>query len=101
MSTTEARTDAGAKKSIEALRERRGPLSDAFKVRLKEQARLKKAIADALKRGAKTIPQLAQEIGVESARIVWQLMALKKYGTVVEGEPAGDYYTYALKEDDR
>ena len=84
-------------KPIQVLRDRHGGMSDKLKEYFKEQNQTKKAITGSLKAGAKTIPQIAKETGIEPEKVVWQIMAMKKYGDVVEAGRSGDYYSYKLK----
>jgi hypothetical protein len=48
-----------------------------------------------------TIPQISDATGLKSEEIVWHVMAMKRYGDLLEAERSGDYYTYALKGDAR
>lgn len=86
------------KKPIQILRDRHGGMSAELKKYFKDQNQTKKKITGALKGGARTIPQITGETGLESAVIVWHVMAMKRYGDLVEVALDGDYYQYALKE---
>lgn len=83
---------------IDVLRKRHGGMTAEMKEFYKEQVRVKKLIREVLGHGPKTIPDLATITGLESPVCVWHLMAMRKYGNVVEGPLAGDYCTYRLKE---
>jgi hypothetical protein len=48
--------------------------------------------------GPKTIPEIASATGVPAHEVVWQVMTMKKYGKVVEGEEHDGYFAYALTE---
>ncbi len=96
MSSTETRkTD---KSAITAFRDKRGGMSDDLKLYVKNQNRLRKAILTSLKAGNCTVPEIAGEHGLSTAEVMWTLMAMKRYGKVVEAEQKGDYFTYRLKE---
>ncbi len=84
------------KKAIQILKERKGPMSEELKARIQEQNKIQKGIKDALKNGPKTVPEIARASGIESHKVLWNLMAMKKYGIVVEGEMKGDYHVYGL-----
>jgi hypothetical protein len=86
------------KRPIDILRERHGGMSTEMKEYYKEQTRVKKLLVEALAKGAKTVPQLARECGLEPRQTMWNLMAMRRYGKVVEEELQGDYYAYRLKE---
>ena len=83
---------------INVLRERHGGMTAELKEFYKEQLRVKKLLRDLLAQGPKTIPDLAAITGLQSSVCVWHLMAMRKYGAVIEGPLAGDYCTYRLKE---
>ena len=89
-----------AKKPVDLLRERRGPVPEELRGRVKDHNRAQKAITDALTGGAKTAPEVAEETGIPTDEVFWHLMAMRKYGSVTEAEEAGDYYQYALTEKD-
>ncbi len=89
-----------AKKPLDVLRERRGPVPDELRERVRENNRIQKAITDKLAEGPKTAPELAAAIGVPTDRVFWHLMAMRKYGKVTEDEQDGDYFRYALIEKD-
>jgi hypothetical protein len=91
----------GGKKPIEILRERRGPVPDELRQRMREHNRIRKAIADALADGAKTPPEIADGIDARTDQVFWHLMAMRKYGSVAEGEQYGDYFRYALTKKDK
>jgi predicted Rossmann fold nucleotide-binding protein DprA/Smf involved in DNA uptake len=83
---------------LKALRESRREIVGRVRSRVKEQNRIEKQIAEALKDGPKTVPEISQETGPPPETILWVLMALKKYGKVVEGQQKDSYFTYGLKE---
>ncbi len=85
-------------KPVAVLKERMGGLSDKTKQFVKEQNQVKKAIRATLKAGPATVPDIARKNGLDTAKVMWQLMAMKRYGEIVEGATKGDYYTYRLKE---
>jgi hypothetical protein len=51
----------------------------------------------ALKAGPKTVPQLAAACGIEGRVAMWNLMAMRRYGEVIETGEQGDYLLYTLK----
>ncbi|MEJ5347664.1 MAG: hypothetical protein WHS46_03125 [Desulfosoma sp.] len=59
----------------------------------------KKIIASMLKtlgEGPKTVPELAEAVGLSPQEAFWWIASLKKYGMVGEGEKRGFYDTYVL-----
>jgi hypothetical protein len=83
------------KKPIDILREQHGGMSDEMKQYFKEQNRVRKLLNAALKKAPRTIPELAQETGEPADKLLWHVMAMKKYGLVTELEQRGDYFAYA------
>jgi predicted Rossmann fold nucleotide-binding protein DprA/Smf involved in DNA uptake len=83
------------------LRKRRGPPSDELLQRQREYNRVRRMITEAIRSDPKTVPEIATHAGLPTHQVFWHLMAMKKYGKVVEGEESGDYYKYALKEEEQ
>lgn len=63
---------------------------------LKEQQQIRRAIGAVLKDEAMTIPATAEATGLPSEVVLWNVMAMKKYGLIEEMGMDGDYYTYQL-----
>ena len=84
------------KDALRRLRETRKPWIDRAKDSIKTQAALIKTIRAQLESGAKSVPQIAAAVGLETAQVLLYVSGLRKYGTVAEGPKDGDYYTYAL-----
>ena len=87
------------KGDVKIFRERMGGMTDARKAWQKEQRDTEKAIHNVLKSGPHTIPEISSESQLPAERIVWHLMALKRYGKIAEADLAGDYYRYVWKEE--
>jgi len=86
------------KKPIQILRERMGGLSDRMKSYIKDHRFVRSKLTEALKKGQRTVPEIAAETGIESQVVMWHLMAMKRYGTVQEGTRKGEFFLYMLKE---
>ncbi|HNU01763.1 MAG TPA: hypothetical protein PKM55_13825 [Acidobacteriota bacterium] len=97
-SAADAGRGARAKRPIDILRERQGERTPEQKEYFKRQTQVRKALLEALKEAPRTIPELAARCGLPSEEVVWNVMAMRRYGTVVEEELRGDYYCYRLKE---
>jgi hypothetical protein len=93
-------TEGTAKKTrpIDVLKQRRGGMTDALKQRVKEQGQIRKQMRESLKTGSKTVPQIASECKIPSDKAMWHLMAMKRYGDVVEDREENGYIKYQLKE---
>ena len=87
------------RKPIEIFRERRGGVPKELLERTRKHTKTRKQMTQALRDGPKTIPEIAAATGVPGHEVVWQVMAMKKYGKVVEGEERDGYYQYALKNE--
>jgi biotin operon repressor len=81
---------------MKRLRKDRKETIEAASAKLKEQKKAIKAVKERLKEGGKSVPKLAEETGLSASEILWYIMALKKYGEVIEGDKEGGYYQYAL-----
>jgi hypothetical protein len=79
------------------LADRHGGASAELKARVKREHAFKKTLRAALADGPKTVAEIAKAAEMDEREALWFLMACKKYGDVVEGEPQGDSYTYVLK----
>jgi predicted transcriptional regulator len=86
------------KKAVLVLRDRMGGMSDGLKEYVKGLNKIRRDIIAALKGGPKTVPELARATGLEPKAALWHVMAMRRYGMVVEGERRGDYFEYVLKE---
>lgn len=86
------------KTPLTLLRERRGGMSDKLKEYFKEQQQTRKGLRKALKEGPKTVPELAALLNLEKSTTLWHVMAMRRYGEVVETAERNAYPLYALKE---
>ena len=89
-----------AKKPIRIMRERYGGVSERLKSFTRSQTSMIKKIKEMIGGSYKTVPEIAQLTGIPSRDVLWHLMAMKKYGMVIEGEEQDNYYTYTLKEEE-
>lgn len=62
----------------------------------KSQKQNMKLIRQALAEKPLTPPEIAKAAGLAPARTMWLLAAMRKYGALLEGDKAGDYFTYQL-----
>ena len=65
---------------------------------VKENNAIRKLIRNALKKEPHTVPQLAEETGLATADVLWHVVAMLKYGAVVEVgmDEDEEYYMYSL-----
>jgi hypothetical protein len=86
------------REDLKLFRERMGGVTEDRKAWNKEQREAEKVIREALKAGPLTVPEISDATALPSRKVVWFVMAMKRYGKVSEAGQAGDYYRYALKE---
>lgn len=87
------------KRTIDIIKQKRKAPENVLEGR-KVYNKIRKAILEALKEEAKTIPQVAQEIQLSLPETTYYLMALQKFGEVsVKGlDDLDEYYFYELKK---
>jgi len=93
----EARSKPKPKRSIDILRDRQGGMWKELKEYFNTQQKGRKVLKGALQGGPKTVPQVAAETGIESASVLWHLMAMRRYGEVTDGPEQDGYVLYRLK----
>jgi len=84
------------KEALKELRSERKDVISAVSTKVKEQKQAIKAIKKALQDGGRTVPEIAVVTDLPSSEVFWYLMALKKYGEVLEGAKVGSYFRYLL-----
>jgi hypothetical protein len=89
--------DKKKKAPVHILRDRRGGVPPALLELTRRQATIRKQLARALQDGPRTVPEIAAASGFPTHEVFWHLMAMKKYGDIVEGEERDGYFEYALK----
>ena len=61
---------------------------------LKEQKRVEKLICQSIREQAKSVPEIAAEVGMPTHEVLWYLTGYKKYDIVAEDGMCGDYVLY-------
>jgi predicted transcriptional regulator len=84
------------RESLKALRDVRKTSIDKARKMIKDQNRVIKSIKELIKTEGKTVPEIAQTSQISTSQALWYIMALKKYGLVVEGAKDGNYFKYQL-----
>lgn len=83
---------------LKVFRERMGGVTEQKKLWAKKQVEDLRAIRKTLKSGPHTVPRIADEVHLPPEQTMWYVMAMKRYGEVVEAGQDGSYFRYALKE---
>ena len=68
-------------------------------VLLKEQKRIQKEICKFIRENPKTVPEIAEAIGMPSNEVIWYIASYKKYGIVVEDGMCADHPLYKKAEE--
>lgn len=86
------------KSALRRLREERKETIERVRTRVAAVNGAMKKIHAELSLGPRTIPEIAEAVGLSTGETLWYLMALKKYGKVAEGTKARgqSYYPYEL-----
>lgn len=84
------------RRTAQALRRRQGGVPREVVQRNQAHNQIRRGIIQALEQGPLTVPEIAAATGFPAHRVLWHLTGLRKYGQLVEGELRGDYYAYAL-----
>lgn len=86
-------------KTIDIIKNSR-EISESLKVKMKEDNKIKRSILKTLEEEDKTIPQIAQEIGLPSDVVTYYLMTLQKFGKIEAGDvdDMDEYFYYKLKK---
>ncbi|MGD0844760.1 MAG: hypothetical protein ABSA06_10375 [Geobacteraceae bacterium] len=99
--TPQIEKPAKEKTPLALLRERRGGMSDELKEYFNVQQQTRKGLRKALKEGPKTVPELASLLNLEKSTTLWHVMAMRRYGEVIEAGERNGYPLYALKENQK
>jgi Fic family protein len=86
------------KVALKKLRESRKEQIAAASARLKKHRKAVKAIREHLTGVELTVPEIAAATGLPPSEVLWYVASLKKYGEILEGPKAGEYYRYRLDE---
>lgn len=66
---------------------------------LKEQKRVQKEICQVMRDTPKTVPEVAEAVGMPAHEVLWYIASFKKYGLVVEDGMCADYPLYRRAEE--
>jgi hypothetical protein len=89
-------SEAKVQNDLKRLREERKSFIDQARNMIKEQTASIKKIKEHLNGVGGTIPEIAEKTGMPTSEVLWLVMALKKYGQVIEGPKEGDFFKYQL-----
>lgn len=84
------------KETMQALRASRKAAITRARQSIKENNRILKAIREQIAGEPQTIPEISRALGMDTAKVLLFVAAMKKYGEVAEGAKDGDYFKYEL-----
>jgi predicted transcriptional regulator len=84
---------------LKGLREEHKGTIETTRALLKAQQETRRAICQAMRHGAETIPEIAEASSLPADRVLWHVTAMKKYDLVVETGKCGEYYRYAMVQE--
>ena len=84
------------KEALKQLRKERKNTIERARKMIKARNRQIIAVKSQLAEEVRTIPEIAAKLGMETADVLVVVMALRKYGEVVEDAKTGDYFKYRL-----
>jgi DNA-directed RNA polymerase specialized sigma subunit len=85
-----------AKEALKALRKERKAFIDRARKTVKEQNKKISAIKSQLKKQPQTVPEIASALRMRTSEVLITVMALRKYGEILEDAKDGDYFKYRL-----
>ncbi len=84
---------------LKRLREQHAETVARTQALLKEQKRVQQEICKFLRDTPKSVPEVAEAIGMPANEVLWYMASFKKYGLVVEKGMCGDYPLYQKAEE--
>jgi predicted transcriptional regulator len=84
---------------LKHLREQHADSVKRTQALLKEQKRIQKEICQVMRDTPKTVPEVAEAVGMPAHEVLWYMASFKKYGLIVEKGMCGDYPLYQKAEE--
>ncbi|MBN1451720.1 MAG: hypothetical protein JW963_11955 [Anaerolineales bacterium] len=79
---------------LKHLREQHAETVARTQALLKEQKRVQQEICKVLRDNPKTVPEIAEAVGMPAHEVLWYVASFKKYGLIVENGMCSDYPLY-------
>ncbi len=93
---SEEKKQSTATTDMKKLRQERKEYISGARDKMKGQNKIIKALKEALSGDPKTIPELAEIMGMKTDTVLMYVSTLKRYGIIGEGPKDGDYFKYEL-----
>jgi DNA-directed RNA polymerase specialized sigma subunit len=84
---------------LKRLREQHAESVKRTQALLKEQKRIQQEICKVMRENPKTVPEVAEAVGMPTQEVLWYIASFKKYGLVVENGMCADYPLYQKAEE--
>ena len=84
---------------LKHLREQHADSVKRTQALLKEQKRIQKEICQVMRDTPKTVPEVAEAVGMPAHEVLWYMASFKKYGLIVEKGMCADYPLYQKAEE--
>lgn len=85
---------------LKRLREQHAESVKRTQALLKEQKRIQKEICQFIRETPKTVPEIAEAVGMPPNEVLWYIASFKKYGILVEDGMCVDYPLYRRAKED-
>lgn len=84
---------------LKRLREQHAATVERTQALLKEQKRVQQEICKIIRDTPKSVPEVAEAIGMPANEVLWYMASFKKYGLIVEKGMCSDYPLYQKAEE--
>ncbi len=84
---------------LKRLRGQHAEMVERTQALLKEQKRVQREICQVMRENPKTVPEIAEAVGMPTNEVLWYVASFKKYGLVLENGMCGDYPLYQKAEE--
>jgi hypothetical protein len=85
-----------AKAALKALRKERKAYIESARKMIKQQNKQISAIKSQIEKQPRTVPEIASALRMRPSDVLVMVMALRKYGEILEDAKDGDYFRYRL-----
>jgi predicted transcriptional regulator len=97
--TTTTQTTQSRGEMLKQLRKEHAATVERTQALLKVQKRVQQEICQFIRENPKTVPEIAEAIGMPAHEVLWYVASFKKYGLLVENGMCADYPLYQKAEE--
>lgn len=84
---------------LKRLREQHAATVERTQALLREQKRVQQEICKVIRDTPKSVPEVAEAIGMPANEVLWYMASFKKYGLIIEKGMCSDYPLYQKAEE--